>query len=454
MVETEKTVDSGNSYYKRLIYLAMPIVVQHIITVSLNLVDNIMIGRLGPLPLAAVGAANQLYSIYDMVLFGLLSGAAVSVAQYFGAKDYKSIRRIIGMDVTVGLILGFLTMVCAQVFAPQIIGLFADEPEVIEMGVEYIRIASFTYITIAVSFAISYNSRSVQRLKIPTIINICSILANTILNYILIYGNFGMTAMGVRGAAVATLIARILEMLAFIVYLIADKQHPFHGKLSEFRGFSKEMFLRVMRTAMPVVLSEGGWSLGVTLTFAAYGKISAEALAVMQVSNVLCTLCQCASFAVGNASAALTGQILGEGKTEEAFENGKKYMNVQWILDIIMTIMILVLRKPIAAIYGFDADTTQMLMLSLGVFAFTLIPRMVAYAVQCGILRAGGDTYFCMIVELVCNLFIEVALAYFSVLVLKLPLHMCIAVASAGNIIKAIIEYRRFYSKKWINIVI
>ena len=258
----------------------------------------------------------------------------------------------------------------------------------------------FTYLTVAVSFVISYNSRSVQIVKVPTIINICCILTNTLLNYILIYGNFGAPALGVRGAAIATLIARIIELASLVIYLCVDKDHPFHGKLLEFKGFSRDLFRRVMRTAMPVVVSEGGWSLGVTLTFAAYGKISAEALAVMQVSNVLCVFCQCASFGLGNASAALTGETLGQKETALAYENTKKYMKVQWLLTGIMTVMILALRGPIASIYHFDEQTTTMLMLALGVFAFTMIPRMIAYAVQCGILRAGGDTLFCMAVEL------------------------------------------------------
>ncbi len=453
-MENENTLHPQSSYYKRLILLAFPIAVQHIITVSLNLIDNIMIGRLGPLPLAAVGSANQIYGIFEMILFGLFSGAAVPLAQYFGAKDFKSIKKIVGMDICTGLTLGLFTFALAQLFAPGLIGLFATDSEVIRLGVQYIRIASFTYLTVAVSFVISFNSRSVQVLKAPTLINISCILVNTILNYGMIYGNLGMPKLGVQGAAAATLIARVLELTALISYVAFSKSHPFHGKLSEFRGFDKALFKRVMKTAMPVVISEGGWALGVSLTFAAYGKISAEALAVMQVSNVLCSLCQCTAFAIGNASAALTGQTLGEKQTEAAFTNGKKYMKVQWTLNLIMTVMILLLRKPIAAIYNFDEDTTQMLMLALGVFAFTLIPRMVAYAVQCGLLRAGGDTLFCMVVELSCNLGIEVILAYISVLVFHLPLHLCIAVAAMGNVIKAIIEYRRFYSKKWINVVI
>ena len=389
-----------------------------------------------------------------MILFGLFSGAAVPLAQYYGARDFKSIKKILGMDIVIGLSLALFTFLIVQLFAPQIIGLFADDEQVIGYGVQYIRIVAVTYLFVGVSFAISFNSRSVQILKVPTIVNACSILTNTILNYALIYGNFGLPALGVRGAAIATLIARFIELTALVTYLAVDKKHPFHGHLKEFTGFTGALLKKVMRTAMPVVLSEGGWSLGVSLVFAAYGKISAEALAVMQVSNVICSLCQCASFAIGNASAALTGETLGQREPELAYENTKKYMKIQWLLNGIMTVMILLLRRPIAAIYNFDPETTEMLMLSLGVFAFTLIPLMVAYAVQCGILRAGGDTLFCMVVELTCNLGIEVILAYVSVLVFQFPLHLCIAVASIGNLIKAIVEYRRYVSKKWINIVI
>lgn len=442
------------NYYKRLLLLAMPIVLQQIISVSLNLVDNIMIGKLGPLPLAAVGSANQVFGIYSMILFGLFSGAAVPLAQYFGVRDFKSIRGIVGMDVILCLVMGIPTVIAVVVAAPEVISFFADDPQVIALGTQYIRITALTYLTVGVSYAIAFNSRSVQSLKVPTIINVYSILTNTVLNYLMIYGHGGFSAMGVKGAALATLIARVFELTALITYLCVDKNHPFHGRIKDFTSFTMDFVKSVMKTALPVVISEGGWSLGVSLTFAAYGKISAQALAVIQVSQVLCNLCQCASFGVGNANAALIGATLGQGKGEEAYENSKKYMVIQWGLNAIMCVLILLLRRPIAVIYDFDAETAQMLMLSLGVFAFTLIPRMASYAVQSGILRAGGDTFFCMVVELVCNLGIEVALAYISVLVFKLPLHLCILVASGGNLVKAIVEYKRYLGKKWINTII
>lgn len=444
----------GPSFYRKLMRLALPIILQQIISVGLNLVDNIMIGRLGALPLAAVGAANQVYSIYAMILFGLFSGAAVPMAQYFGVRDFKSIRKILGMDIAIGLVLGLLTVGGVLAMAPQIIGLFADEHEVIEMGAAYIRIAAVTYLTAGVSFAISFNSRSVQSLKVPTIINVCCILINTVLNYVLIYGHFGFSAMDVEGAALATVIARLLEMTALLVYLAADRNHPFHGRLRDFLGFSRSLVTGVMRTAMPVVLSEGGWALGMSLTFAAYGQISAEALAVIQVCQVLCNLCQCASFGLGNACAALIGETLGRREPEQAFADAQKYLKIQWLLNGLMCLLILLLRKPVALFYDFDPQTTELLMVSMAMFGVTQIPRMVAYSVQSGILRPGGDTFFCMVVELSCNLGLEVILAFFAVLALKLPLHLCILVASGGNLLKAVLEYRRYLSRKWLNTII
>lgn len=441
-------------YYKRLVILALPMFFQHTITISLNLIDNVMVGRLGAFALAAVGSANQIYSIYEMILFGLFSGAAVLVSQYFGAKDYPKVKQIVGMDIAIGISVALVTVGLIQCFAPQILSFFSAEKEVILLGTSYIRIISLTYLIMGVSFAISYNCRALQTMKYPAIISCCSLLTNTLLNYMLIYGNFGCPALGVEGAALATLAARTIELTALILYLCLDRKHPLHGPLREFGGFSWELIQPVLKTATPVLISEGGWAIGVALVFAAYGKIGAEALAVMQAVNTVCGLCQCAMFSLGNASAALTGEALGQHRADTAYENGKKFLKVQCGVNLCITIVILLLRKPVIFMYDFEGITAELLMTAMAAFAFTQIPRMMAYSVQCGILRAGGDTFFCMVVELLCNLVIEVTLAYFSVLILGLPLYLCLFVASIGNIIKAVVQFRRFISKKWINIMV
>lgn len=450
----EEIINPKKFFYKRMLTVALPVVIQHVISIGLNLVDTLMIGIAGENQLAAVGAANQIFVIFSTICFGLFSGAAVHVAQYWGVKDRDNIRKIVGMGFGLGFVLALLTFILVQLKADELIGLFAKNPEVIRLGSSYIRIVSFSYIITGLTFAITFNSRAVQILRVPTTINAVALLMNTTLNYMLIYGNWGMPKMDVEGAALATVIARIVEFISLVTYIICKKDHPFNGNIKGFFSFDMSMFKKVMKTALPVVLSEGGWAIGFALTFAAYGKISSSALAVVQVSNVLCQFCQCAFVGLANGSAVVIGETLGMGHRDIAFDHGKRVLKLAVLLNVFMVIMILALRMPVARAYQFNSQTTQMLMLSIGVFAFTMVPRMFAYVIQCGILRAGGDTIFCMKVELVCNLIIEVALAYFGVLILNLPLHYAIALASVGNITKATIEYIRYRSRKWINILI
>src|SRR6056297_2420781 len=243
-------------FFKTMIIIAFPVVIQHIISIGLNLVDTVMIGRLGEDYLAAVGIANRIYFLFTIFCFGLYSGAAVFVSQYWGVKDIKNIRKVFGIEVTFGILIALTTSLLVQLFPYQIMNIFIDEEKVILLGIRYLRIISFSYIVTAVSFAISYNSRSVHLLKKPTIINATAISLNTFLNYVLIYGKFGFPSLGVEGAAYATLIARSIEFILMVSLIYFDKNHPFSANFKELTNWEclwlKEFFahpyqLSVMR---------------------------------------------------------------------------------------------------------------------------------------------------------------------------------------------------------------
>lgn len=448
------TIDAKKFFYKRMVTVAFPVVIQNLISIGLNMADTLMIGKLGEIELAAAGAANQIFNIFTTVLFGLFSGAAVFVAQYWGAKDIASIRKIIGFDIVIGLMLSMVFFVGIQFGAPQIIGIFAKDPEVIEYGCDYIRIVVFSYIVTAVSFTLSFNSRSIQILKAPTIISAVALVINVVLNYILIYGAGPMPMLGIKGAAYATLIARICELIMLIGYIYFSKGHPLHAHLSEIFRNDPRLYRHMLKLALPVVVSEGGWSIGMALVFAVYGKIGASALAVVQVGTVTCQLFQSLFFGLGNGSAVIIGETLGMGDKKMAYEHTKRILVIACIFNVLMVIFVLSVIKPVAQVYDFNKETTEMLIPTMTVFAFTMVPRMFTYVIQCGILRAGGDTVFCMATEIFSNLFLELTLAYVSVMILHWPLHMCIALASIGNIFKTTVQYIRYRSKKWINIVI
>ncbi|WP_206460719.1 MATE family efflux transporter [Anaerovorax sp. IOR16] len=442
------------SFYSKALLIAVPIIIQHLISIGLNIVDTLMIGRVGVLELAAVGAANQIYFIFTTICYGIFSGAAVYTAQYWGVKDIRNIRRVLGIDYMVAFFMAFFVISCVEIFAPQILWLFARDTLVIALGTQYLRIACLSYLFTAMSFAISYNCRSIQNLKVPTIINAIALSINTVLNYGLIYGNFNLPKMGVQGAAIATVIARSIEIFVLLIYIYNHREHPLAGKITELFSFNQSMFKKVMKTAVPVVISEGGWSIATTITFIAYGILGPSALAVVQVASVVNEFFQSLFFGVGNAAAVMLGEELGRNQLKKAESYSQSFLRILFVMNVVITLILILIRGGIAELYQFDTVTTEMLMNTLFVWALFLTPKMIVYVLVCGILRSGGDTHYTMLLDLAGNWLLGIPLAFLGVLVFKLPLHFAVGLSSLNEIVKAVIFWKRYKSKRWIRMLI
>lgn len=449
----EKGINLNNArreFYNKIVIIAIPVVIQNLIIIGLNMVDTLMVGMLGEEQLAGVGSANQVYMLFSMMCFGFYSGASVYVAQYWGIRDVKTIKKLISIDYTVGVSIAAIMTAIAFIFAPQLIWIFSRDELVIGYGSDYLRIACFTYIIVAITMTISFNSRAIQRLVATTVINGCALVVNTILNYVLIFGKFGFEAMGVKGAATATLIARILELIAMITFVNCSRNHPLKVKLSQILKIDKELFARVFKTALPVVATEGGWSICVSLVFSAYGIIGPAAQAVVQVAGVVADLFQCMYFGLCNATAVIIGEALGRGEKEGPYYYSRLSLRVTCVLNIIMTVLLILMRVPIARIYNFDPETTQLLILTLAAWAITITPKMLAYILIGGILRAGGDTFYSLIVDFSLNV-LQVPIAFISVCFLQVPLYIVVMLVSLTELVKTVICYFRWRSRKWMN---
>lgn len=445
--------EENRIFTSKIIKIGIPVLIQQIVSIGLNLADTIMVGKVSENALAAVGAANQVYFIYHVVLFGIFSGAAVHAVQYWGIRDLKSLRKILGIDYLMCTAVALPTMALAFFCGPQLIRLFTEEAEVTALGTDYLKIACFSYMFAGVTFAVSYNSRSIQDLKVPTTINACAIGLNIFLNYVLIYGHFGLPAMGVEGAALATTISRGIEAAAMVGSVYIRREHPLKARISELLSFSAQLFKQVMTTAVPVIITEGLWAVSTSMVFAAYGRIDASALAVVQVAVTVTDFFQTVYFALGNASSVIVGEALGQGRRGRAWRYSKKIMKITWALNVTMTLAIIFMRQPIAAIYNFDPATSGLLMTSLLIYAIAVTPRMLAYMTICGILRAGGDTLYCMYMDVGFNMGMQVPLAFFAVLVLHLSLPWALIMVAVADFLKVFLCYQRYYSKKWMNVI-
>lgn len=440
-------------FYRKLLLIGIPVVLQNLISIGLNLIDTIMIGMLGEEQLAAVGAANQIYFIFSVSIFGLFSGAAVFTSQYYGAGNIDGIRKVVGIDYLLATTIGITVSIIAIVLAPQLLSIFSDDEVVIGYGVDYIRIAAFSYTFAGLSFSVAYNSRAIQKLRIPTAINAIALCINAVLNYLLIFGIGVFPELGVKGAAYATLIARMLEFIAMMFSIYIQKEHPLKAGIKELFSFDQILFKRVCKTAVPVFFTEAAWSVSTALVFAIYGILGTSALAVVQIGNVMTEVLQTLYFGVGNAVAMIIGESLGKNAPERAYNYGGKALKITMVLNVVITIALILLSHPISAIYDFNQETLDLLVITLCTMAILITPKMIDYMYVVGILRAGGDSVYCMKVELFTNLVMQVGLAYLAVVILETSLPIAMIIVEISSLIRWVIAKRRYKSKKWINII-
>ena len=279
----------SKSLYKTLARVALPIALQSLITTSLNLLDNLMVGSLGEVELAAVGLSVQLFFIHTGVMFGFASGCSAFIAQFWGKQDLQNIRKVVGFAVTVSFCVSLLFFLPAVMIPEKVLGLFTDIPEVIAMGKDFVRIAAISFLTLSITFPLSSALRTTQQTSIPMKISAVVFSTNTILNFFLIFGSFGAPEMGVKGAATATAIARLLELLLYI-YVLFIRKNILSGKFEEFFGWHKPMVSKILITAVPVMVNETMWSLGMATYNAAYGRVGVTEFAAVQASNTINTL--------------------------------------------------------------------------------------------------------------------------------------------------------------------
>lgn len=279
MSRPEGRIENENrQLYKKLARIAVPISIQGVVSATLNLIDNLMVGFLGEADLAAVGIASQIYFIHYLILYGFTSGTATFMAQFYGAKDYKNIRKVVGFSIVVAFCVAVVFFVSAFFFTDNILGIYSNDPRIIEMARPYVKIGTACFFFLAFSVPLEMAFKATQQTRVPLIVSTVVFSTNTCLNYIFIFGKFGAPAMGVAGAALATAIARFLEVLISLIFA-HRKSNCFHGSYRDFFGWKKEMVLRIVKNSMPTTLNELLWSVGQSMYVAAFSRIGTTAYA-------------------------------------------------------------------------------------------------------------------------------------------------------------------------------
>ena len=443
-----KHLIGDKSFYKRLIAVALPIVVQQLITSSVQLVDNIMVGSLGELAIDSVAAVNQLYFIIILVTFGVLGGAGVYTAQYFGSKDFDKLKQTFRFKMIAALIIVFLSFIILSFFGSFFISLFTDNQEIISGGMSYLKIVRFSMIPWAFSVSISFTFREIGITKPLLRISFITILTNTFLNYLLIFGNFGFPQLGIEGAAIATLISRALEASLFVILAI-KKGSVFNTKVKDMFKINPVVLKAIIIMALPLMLNEILWSTGQTVFIEAYSTRGENAYAA---ANITATISQLVFVIFGGMStgiAVMVGNTLGENKLEQARDNAKKLIFASVVTAFFMGVILFILSYFIIDIYNVLDETKAYAAFNIRINAI-IIPIVAFNIAMYFTLRAGGDTRSTLIMDSGYMWVIQVPTIFLLSRVTDLPITMLFLIVQLLEIPKMGFAYARYKKGNWI----
>lgn len=445
----QKLYVNDKKFYKTVIGITVPIALQGLITTGVNMMDNIMVGKVGETQLSAVALANQFISIFHIFCMGIGMGASVLVSRYFGMKDKESLKKTVA--IMLRLCLAMATIFCvATIFLPeQIMRIYTSEEDIISEGIKYLEWSVVTYFLLGLSLTTTIVLRNVKQVRIPLYTSIGAFFVNIAANYMFIFGKWGAPRMEVAGAALGTLIARIFEFCVICGYLLfKDKEIGF--RIKHLFAPVGVLWKEYIRISIPVLVSDGILALGNNSVAMVIGRLGGSFVAANSVTMTTQQLSSTMIQGFSQSGAIVTGYTLGEGDREKAHRQGYAFMGIGIVFGILSALIILLISGPMIRAYNLLPETQEIakqLMLSISII---VVFQSTNSIMTKGVLRGGGDTKMLMVAD---NIFLWVAsipLGIVAGLVLHLPAFWIYFCLKIDQVLKAFWCVIRLNSGKWI----
>ena len=440
-------------YFRQLFKLAVPIAIQQFVTASLNLVALILIGQLGENSVASVGLANQVWFLLNLLIFGVVSGTAIFIAQLWGKQDIPNIRRVVGISIKISLLGAIFFWIVAVFFPEGILGIYTSDPVVTEIGSQYLRIYGWSYLFYAMTSVFSAASRSTGNVKLPLVISTSALILDVILTIPFIFGwkFIGLPAMGVQGAAIAGLISRVLECTAILAFIYRDRLNPVAATIMDVLQLDLKFFAKVMKPVLPVILNEVLWSLGTTTYSIIYAHVGTIAIAAININMTIEQLAFVVFQGIGTATAIMVGNQIGKGDREKAFVYAGRSLSIQAFGAVIIGLIVHFLAGYILRFYKVDIEVINNARILINILSMGLWLKASNQVIIIGILRSGGDTKYSMVLDGLLIWFVGVPCSAAGAFIFGLPIYFVYALTFSEEIVKLSLGLRRYFSKKWIN---
>ena len=448
-------LDTENKiFYKTLLTLCIPIIIQNLLSTLINMVDTIMVGGLGEISVASIGIANQYFFLYNMGLSGIVGGASLFIAQFFGKNDKGNIRKITALSVISALILGIIFSLIAILSPKFIINFFSHDENVIKIAADYFVIIGFCYPIIAISTVFSMGSRSIRNPKLGMICSFISLSINIILNYILIFGKFGMPALGVSGSAIATVIARIIELLLLISYIYFIKNdYELRFTFKDIKLIDKTLVKLYVSKSLPTFLNDSLWAFGTVLYAVAYSTAGTSAIAASQIASSTGNFFIITSVCIAIGSSIMIGNELGADNIKGAINYCKKFSILVTIVGAIFGILLIASIPLLIKIFSVSESLSPDIEKIFWVMGILMALKTFNTFIIIGVLRSGGDTKYALLLEMGCMWFVSLPLTFIAAYK-GVPIYILVALTYTEEVAKFIFGVPRALSKKWANNIV
>lgn len=446
-IEKKKFFVRDKDFYKSFTVLTLVISLNSMITFSVNLADNIMLGRFSENALSAAALVNQIQFLLQMIVFGVGNGVVVLGAQYWGKRETEPIRKILSVGMKFSIVIGLVFMLLGRLIPEQLVYLLADDKSLIEEGAKYMRIMCYTYLVYSVSNTLVMSLRSVEVTVIGTVMSCVTLIINICLNYCFIFGNFGAPRLGIVGAAIATLTSRTVELIIIFIYVLCiDKK--LKARLRDIFGFNTEYLKDFIKISTPVILSGAAWGFTQMAQTAVLGHLGRTAIAANSIAAVVYQLAAVIALSAANSSSVIIGKTIGAGR-DDMIRPYTRTLQVLFIgIGILSCILMLILKDIFIQFYNVTPETQELANSFMVILSITVLGTAYEYPVM-GIIQGGGDTKYSFILD-TASWCIGIPLAALSAYVFNWPVIVTFFILKMDQLWKCIPNFLRCNHYKWV----
>ena len=432
-----------------LVTLMVPMILQNLLTLGTQMMDSIMLGQLGQNELSASSLANQPFFIFNLLIFGMASGSSVLNAQFWGKRDIRSIKIIISICLKVAFTVSILLAAVVMLFPRAVMAVYTNDQAVIELGAQYLQVIGWCYIFHGIASTLLTSIRSVGIVRVAVVDSVFALVCNTSLNYILIFGKLGFPALGVRGAAIATVITRIGEVAIVLTYLLfIDKKLKFRPR--DLAAFEMGLLKNYLKNGLPVAFNEVFWSIGVSIQSMILGRLGADAVSASQMSSIVQQFATVFIFGVANAAAIIIGNDIGAGRMEEAKSRIRAFRWIAVWVGLFAAGVILVLSRPVVGFYNVPEETKELALQMLRMLSVIVLFVSQTGIGVVGLLRGGGDPRFGVFVDLCAQWLFAVPAALLAAFVFHAPVLAVYLCSKLDEPVKLVMLTWRMRNDRWI----